>query len=51
MTVSIRNTRPREAICTMIARLYKADIPLEGQYPAGQYVVRVNGVEKAFRTE
>jgi hypothetical protein len=49
--VSIRNTRPREAICTMIARLYRADIPLEGQYPPGQYLVRVNGVEKAFRTD
>ena len=51
VTVTILNTRPREAICTMIAKLYKADIPLEGQYPPGQYVVRVNGLENAFRTD
>ena len=51
VTVTILNTRPREAICTMIAKLYKADIPLEGPYPPGQYVVRVNGLEKAFRTD
>ena len=51
VTLTILNTRPREAICTMIAKLYKADIPLEGNYPPGQYVVRVNGVEKSFRTD
>jgi hypothetical protein len=51
VTITILNTRPREAICTMIAKLYKADIPLEGSYPPGQYVVRVNGLEHSFRTE
>ena len=51
VTLTILNTRPREAICTMIAKLYKADIPLEGNYPPGQYVVRVNGVETSFRTD
>jgi hypothetical protein len=35
----------------MIAKLYQADIRLEGQYPPGQYTVKVNGVERAFRTE
>jgi hypothetical protein len=49
--VTIRNQRPRDAICTMIAKLYQADIRLEGQYPPGQYTVKVNGVERAFRTE
>jgi hypothetical protein len=51
VVVTILNQRPRDAICTMIAKLYSADIPLEGQYPPGRYVVRVNGIERAFQTE
>jgi hypothetical protein len=51
VVVTILNRRPREAICTMIAKLYKEDIPLQGGFPPGQYLVRVNGVERAFRTE
>ena len=51
ITLTILRQRPRDAICTQIAKLYDADIPLEGQYPPGRYVLRVNGVEKAFTTE
>ena len=51
VVVRILNERPREAMCTMIAKLYQADIPLDGQYPPGQYLVRVNGVERSFRTD
>jgi hypothetical protein len=51
ITVTILRQRPRDAICTQIAKLYEADIPLEGQYPPGRYVLRVNGVEKVFTTE
>ncbi len=31
--------------------VYVADIPLKGEYPPGQYLLRVNEVEKAFTTE
>jgi hypothetical protein len=51
VVVTIRNQRPRDAICTMIAKVYEADIPLQGTYPRGEYVVKVNGVERVFRTE
>lgn len=49
--VTILRERPRDAICTQIAKVYAADIPLEGQYPPGRYLLRVNTVEKAFTTE
>lgn len=51
VTVTILRQRPQDAICTQIAKLYEADIPLEGQYPPGRYVLRVNGFEKVFTTE
>jgi len=51
ITVTILRQRPRDAICTQIAKLYEADIPLEGQYPPGRYVLRVNAFEKVFTTD
>lgn len=51
VTITILRQRPRDAICTQIAKSYVADIPLEGQYPPGRYVLRVNGVETTFSTE
>jgi hypothetical protein len=51
VTVTILRERARDAICTQIAKLYEADIPLEGQYPPGRYLLRVNGFEKPFITE
>lgn len=50
VTVTILRQRPRDAICTQIARLYDEVIRLEGTYPPGRYVVRVNGVERTFTT-
>jgi hypothetical protein len=50
VTVTILGTRPREAICTQIALLYDEQIRLEGAFPPGTYVVRVNGVERSFTT-
>ena len=50
VTITILRQRPRDAICTQIARLYDEVIQLEGTYPAGSYVVRVNGVERTFTT-
>jgi hypothetical protein len=51
VTITIEAARPRDAICTQIARLYREDIRLEGQFPPGHYVLRVNGVEKPFDTQ
>jgi len=51
ITLTILKQRPRQAVCTAIAKLYEADVPLQGQYPPGRYVLRVNGFEKPFTTE
>lgn len=48
VTLTILSTRPAEAICTQIAKLYDAVLALPGDFPPGQYVVRVNSVEKTF---
>lgn len=49
MTLSIYSTRPPDAICTQIAKLYDATLALTtGPFPPGPYVLRVNGVEKTF---
>jgi hypothetical protein len=49
--VTILRERPRDAVCSQIARLYSADIILKGEYPPGRYLLRVNEAEKAFSTE
>jgi hypothetical protein len=48
VTVTIFSTRPEGAICIQIAKLYDAVLVLPGDYPPGQYVLRVNSVEKTF---
>jgi hypothetical protein len=35
--------------CTMIAQLLDETIPLEGEFPTGEYVLRVNGIEERFQ--
>lgn len=35
----------------MLAKLYVADIPPKGEYPPGQYLLRVHEVEKPFTRE
>ena len=46
--VTIWSTRPQDAICIQIAKLYDAVLPLTGAFPPGQYLLRVNGVPAAF---
>jgi len=46
--ITILGQRPSEAICTQIAKLYDAVLPLAGAFPAGVYVLKVNGVEATF---
>jgi hypothetical protein len=49
--VTILWERPRDAVCTQIARLYRGDVPLEGTCPAGTGGVRDNALRKAFTTD
>jgi hypothetical protein len=48
VTITILRQRPAQAVCTQIALLYDEEIRLDGSFPAGTYVVRVNGVERTF---
>jgi hypothetical protein len=48
VVVTIWSTRPQDAICIQIAKLYDATLALPGEFPPGPYVLRVNGVEKTF---
>jgi hypothetical protein len=50
VTITILRQRPEGAICTQQALLYDENIRLPGDYPPGEYVVRVNGVETRFAT-
>ena len=51
ITIAVLRERPRDAICAQIAKLYEEDVLLEGTYPAGEYVLRVNDYETTFTTE
>jgi hypothetical protein len=48
VTVTILRQRPLVAVCAQIALPYDDVIRLDGVFPAGDYLVRVNGVERAF---
>ena len=49
ITVSITATRPKDAMCTMIAKVYDENINLDGDFTPGEYTVIVNGVEQTFK--
>ncbi len=51
VVLTILRQRPANAICIQIARLYDDTIRLEGAFPPGAYVLRVNGTETPFTTE
>jgi hypothetical protein len=42
VSITLERRRPENAICTQIARIFDDVIPLEGAFPPGTYVVRVN---------
>src|SRR5262249_27206925 len=46
--ISIERQRPRDAVCTQIARLYDDVIALEGEFGPGTYTVRVNDTAIEF---
>jgi hypothetical protein len=50
VTVTILRQRPADAICTQIALLYDEQLRLPGEYPPGDYVLRVNAVQVPFTT-
>lgn len=50
VTVTISRQRPRDAVCIQIAKMYDEDVTLDGEYPPGRYVVRVNDVATPFTT-
>lgn len=48
ITLTINRQRPADAICTQIAKLYEENIRLTGDFPAGEYVLKVNAVTQTF---
>jgi hypothetical protein len=48
LTLTINRQRPAEAMCTQIAKIYEETIQLTGDFPPGEYVLKVNDVTQAF---
>lgn len=53
ITVTITTTRDneRERPCLDVVTPIEQQVALEGAFPAGTYLVRVNGVERTFRVD
>jgi hypothetical protein len=53
ITVTITTTRDneRERPCLDVQTPVEQQVTLQGDFPAGTYVVRVNGVERTFRVD
>ena len=53
ITVSIATERDKttERVCIQVISPVEQDVPLEGTFLPGTYVVRVNGVERTFRVD
>ena len=49
VTVTIATTRDPAALCAQVLTAVEETIPLEGDFPPGEYTVPVNGVTQAFR--
>ncbi len=47
--VTITTKHSGSEVCTMIAQMVDEKISLEGDFPPGEYIVRVNGIERTFR--
>jgi hypothetical protein len=50
ITITIERSRPVDAVCTQIAKLYDDRLPL-GPLSPGDYVLRVNDVVQRFRVD
>lgn len=51
VTLEILGQRPADAICIQLAKGYDEVIRLQGEFPPGEYLLRINSVEKVFTTE
>jgi inhibitor of cysteine peptidase len=51
VTVTILSKRPKDAMCTQIAKTYDETIALDGGFPPGSYTLRVNAHETTFRVD
>ena len=51
IALTIQRSRPRDAICTQIARLYDAVLRLDGSFPPGRYRLSVNSVVRDFTVD
>jgi hypothetical protein len=49
VTLEIKRQRPRDAICTQIAKLFDQDIRLDGEFRTGEYTLNVNGSPSSFQ--
>ena len=48
VTITILRQRPRDAVCSQLARLYDERFALDGTFPPGSYLVVVNNLERGF---
>jgi hypothetical protein len=48
ITLTINRQRPTDAVCTQLAKIYDENIRLEGDFPAGEYILKVNSVTQTF---
>ena len=46
--ITLTTIRAKDMMCTQDITSYTNTIALEGEFPSGSYIVRVNGVEKSF---
>lgn len=48
ITLTINRQRPTDAICTQIAKIFDENIRLAGDFPPGEYTLKVNTVTQTF---
>jgi inhibitor of cysteine peptidase len=51
VSVTIATERETSLVCTQALVPVEENVRLDGAFPAGTYVVRVNGVEQTFRVD
>ena len=51
VTIATEWDNKTERVCIQVISQVQQDVPLEGAFPSGTYVLRVNGVEKTFRVD
>ena len=49
ITVTLTTLRERDAVCILRIEIVERTIALEGPFAPGEYVLRVNGMERHFR--